>query len=134
MIPRKAPWAKFHLLTVELHFIWSLTNHIFRQQVRPPWLYLRVCMCVSFGFHNTELLYLVGLCPAPARDDHRNPQVWWSLPLLGHPKPSPRSPALFSNMLPEDATMCSIHGTKAIGDALFPARTLLTEVGIMSQC
>lgn len=68
--------ATFQHLPRELHFVQSLTSHIFRQQVRPPWVYA----CVSFGLCNAEILYLVDLCLAYARNDHSNPQVWWSLP------------------------------------------------------
>lgn len=83
--------AAFHRLSRKLHFIQSLTSHIFIQQVRPPWVYV----CVPFGLCNAQILHLVGLSPAPARDDHNNLEVWWSLPCLKHPKPSPQSPASF---------------------------------------
>lgn len=130
--PGKAPQGYVPSFTRRAPFRSELDKPHF-QTAGQTSLGVSMCVCVSSGLRNTEILHLVGLCPAPARDDHSNPQVWWSLPRSRHPKPSPRSPALFSNMLPEDATMCSIHSTKAIGDALFLARTLLTEVGIMSQ-
>ncbi len=129
--PGKAPQGCVPLFTQRAQFRSELDKPHFQTAGQTS---LGVSMRVPSGLRNTEILHLAGLCPAPARDDHSNPQVWWSLPRSRHPNPSPRSPALFSNMLPEDATMCSIHSTKAIGDPLFLARTLLTEVGIMSQC
>ena len=40
---------------------------------------------------------LKSLWNAPAKDDHRNPQVWWSLPYSSHPKTSPRTPVFLTS-------------------------------------
>lgn len=119
--------AAFHRLPRELHFVQSLTSHIFRQRVRPPWVY--VCL---LGFMTLNLvIHLEEPCTAPARDDHSSPQVWWSLPCSRHPKPSPHllpscPPASFCTMLPQDAVMCSITQSHGLRPHFLPGLFSLT--------
>lgn len=108
VIVREKPLrATYHLLRRELSCVESFPSHIFRQQFRPPW-------DVFLGLSNAEILHLVGLCPAPARDDHSNPQVWWSFPPQDIQNSHHNLLRCFPTCCQEDAMTCSIHNTKAI--------------------